>query len=488
VKANGAEYTEARALAAHGDPTALGLVASKAAESLVAGDTVFIRAGTYHERVAPHDSGAAGRFITYAAYPGEVVTIDGAGVDVPQYCGLFDLSGRDYIHVSGLRVIHSTYYGIVADDSSSITIDHNYTYDTYSSGISSWGSDHIVVADNEVVGACTVPWQEHISISNTDTFEVRNNSVDDVMPGTEGKEGICIKDASRHGSVHGNRVHSLNHVGIYVDAEAVHLIDVAVYGNLVYDIEALGFSLAGERGGPLEDVRLYNNIAYDNQCGLWLSDLGHPTFKDVDIVNNTFVDNGRDGWGVGIGIDSPQLTNVLIRDNICSGNAYSQMGAPPSTLPQLTVDHNLSDGARDPEFEIYGVDDLLDASPRFVSPSRGDYHLRSVSPAIDAGSAANAPAYDVDGDPRPQDGDGDGIAAHDIGADEWGERARATGRRVAGRHVAHQTRKGHLCMAWSSLRRNAACWRTPGEARSLHVLVPPEDPPLLENPDGREHA
>jgi hypothetical protein len=164
------------------------------------------------------------------------------------------------------------------------------------------------------------------------------------------------------------------------------------------------------------------------------------------------------------------------------------MGAPPSTLPQLTVDHNLSDGARDPEFEIYGVDDLLDASPRFVSPSRGDYHLRSVSPAIDAGSAANAPAYDVDGDPRPQDGDGDGIAAHDIGADEWGERARATGRRVAGRHVAHQTRKGHLCMAWSSLRRNAACWRTPGEARSLHVLVPPEDPPLLENPDGREHA
>ena len=390
----------------------------KAAETLVAGDTVCIRAGTYHERVAPLDSGAAGKYITYTAYPGEVVTIDGAGVDVPEYCGLFDLAGRDYIRVSGLRVIDSAYYGIVADTSSYITIDHNYTYNTYSSGISSWSSDHIIVDDNEVVGACSGLWQEHISISNTDTFEVSRNHVHDVMPGTDGKEGICIKDGSQHGAVYGNRVHGLSHVGIYVDAEAVHLLDVAVYQNLVYDIDAMGFSLAGEQGGLLEDVRLYNNIAYDSQCGLWFSDLGHPTFKDVDIVNNTFVGNGRDGWGVGIGIETQQLTNVLIRNNICSGNAYSQMSAPLSTLPQLTVDHNLSDGAHDPDFEIYGVDDLLDVSPLFADPSLGDFHLLAGSPAIDAGSAVDAPASDFDGNARPQDGNGDGVAAYDIGAYE----------------------------------------------------------------------
>ena len=390
----------------------------KAAETLIAGDTVSIRAGTYHERLVPLNSGAAGSLITFVAHAGEVVTIDGTGVDVPEFSALVDLTGRDYVRVSGLRVLHSAYYGIVADNSSYVTIEHNYTYDTYSSGISCWGCDHVVVDGNEVVGACTGPWQEHISISNTDTFEVRNNSVHDVMPGTAGKEGICIKDASQHGKVYGNRVHGLSHVGIYVDAEAVHLLDVAVYQNLVYDIEGMGFSLAGEQGGPLEDVRLYDNIAYDNQCGLWLSDLGHPTFKDVDIVNNTFVDNGRDGWGVGIGIETQQLTNVLIRNNICSGNVYSQMSAPPSTLPQLTVDHNLSDGAHDPEFEIYGVDDLLDVSPLFAAPSLGDFHLLAGSPAIDAGSAVGAPASDFDGNARPQDGNGDGIAAYDIGAYE----------------------------------------------------------------------
>ena len=35
------------------------------------------RAGTYNERVIPENSGSAGNYITYAAYPGETVTIDG---------------------------------------------------------------------------------------------------------------------------------------------------------------------------------------------------------------------------------------------------------------------------------------------------------------------------------------------------------------------------------------------------------------------------
>jgi len=167
----------------------------KAADTLLAGDTVYIRAGTYSERVAPLNSGSAGQVITYAAYPGETAVIDGTGVVVPEYGGLFDLAERDYIRVSGLRVIHSEYYGIVADTSSHITIEYNYVYDTYSSAISSWNSANIIVDGNEVVGACTGPWQEHISISSTDTFEVRHNRIHDVMPGTDGKEGLSVKDA-----------------------------------------------------------------------------------------------------------------------------------------------------------------------------------------------------------------------------------------------------------------------------------------------------
>ncbi|MBU0492079.1 MAG: right-handed parallel beta-helix repeat-containing protein, partial [Chloroflexi bacterium] len=291
----------------------------------------------------------------------------------------------------------------------------NYTYDTYTSGISSWKSDHIIVAGNEGVGACTGPWQEHISISSTDIFEVRYNHIHDVMPGTEGKEGLCVKDASSHGKVYGNHVYNLNHVGIYVDAEAEHLFDIEVYQNLVHDIEAMGFSLASEQGGLLENICLYNNVAYNDLVGLWLSACcitTHP-FQDITIINNTLAYNGRDGWGGGIGIENTQVQNVVIRNNICSQNIYSQMAADPSILPELTVDHNLTDGDRDPEFEFYGVGDLVDVSPTFVNPLLSNYHLLAGSPAIDHGSAVVAPGADFDGQARPYG------AGYDIGADEY---------------------------------------------------------------------
>ena len=403
-----------------------------AADTLVAGDTVHIRAGTYHERVVPANSGSEGNMITYAAYPSETVTINGTGVDVPEYSGLFDLTGRSYIRVSGLRVINSSYYGIVAQNSGHITIDNNFTYNSYSSGISTWNSDHVIVDHNEVTGSNTSLLQEAISISNTTFFEVSYNLVHDVVPGTPGKEGIDIKESSSHGRVFGNEVYNLNYVGIYVDAYSGHLYDVEVYQNVVHDINPLGITLACEQGGTLENIRLYNNISYDNQVGLWLSACCIAThlFKDITIVNNTFAYNGRDGWGEGIGIENLQLQNVIIRNNIVSQNIYGQMAAnPPSILSLLTVDHNLTDGDRDPDYEFYGLDDLIDVSPQFVNPLGADFHLGSSSPAIDAGSTLGAPAADFAGLARD--------AQPDIGAYEYGSSSPSTFGDVPSSHWAY---------------------------------------------------
>ena len=154
--------------------------------------------------------------------------------------------------------------------------------------------------------------------------------------------------------------------------------------------------------------------------GLWLSACciaTHP-FRDISIINNTFAYNGRDTWGGGIGIENLQMQDVVIRNNICSENTYSQMAADPTLLASMTVDHNLTDGDRDPEFEFYGAGDLIDQSPLFANPQGGDFHLRPASPAIDSGSAVGAPQTDLDNDARPADGNGDGRFRHDIGADE----------------------------------------------------------------------
>jgi parallel beta-helix repeat protein len=153
----------------------------KAADTLVAGETVYIRTGIYEEEVSPQNSGSADAYIVYATYPGDIVTIDGVSVALPEWNGLFNLVGQDYIRVSGLRVINAGpgphNPGILVEDASHIIIEYNFVYNSSDSGIMVWNSDNVSVAHNEVEGACYDGYNESISIGRTDAFEVRYNQV-----------------------------------------------------------------------------------------------------------------------------------------------------------------------------------------------------------------------------------------------------------------------------------------------------------------------
>jgi hypothetical protein len=78
----------------------------KAADTLTAGKTVYIKEGTYNERIWVQHSGTARSFITFTAYPSHAVTIDGTGRQFDWY-GLFNIEDKSHIKVSGLRVINS---------------------------------------------------------------------------------------------------------------------------------------------------------------------------------------------------------------------------------------------------------------------------------------------------------------------------------------------------------------------------------------------
>jgi hypothetical protein len=395
----------------------------KAADTLVAGDTIYIKAGTYPERVAPQNSGSAGSYITYAAYPGDTVTIDGSGVTLPDdLAGLFHISNRGYIVVSGLGVTnagpHNDNAGILILGSSNIVVESNHTYNTNSSGIGVWGSNNVTVDSNRIEEAGGGGWQECISIAGTDTFQVRNNEVLNCH-----KEGICAKDGSSNGQIYRNHIHDTQRVGIYVDAWDKHTHDISVFRNVVHDVsESDGFAVASETGGLLQNVYIYNNVAYHNRyIGFSVSTNGDGGPMDgIAIMNNTAYDNGWPDWGGGIAVDNPNAQNVVVRNNIVSQNLYFQVVVAPDVPAQnYTVDHNLVDGYRGTEGEVYG-DDVVEGDPLFVNPSKADFHLRQGSPAIDAGSPIGAPSADFDGYPRPRDGDHDGRADYDIGAYEEG--------------------------------------------------------------------
>ena len=398
----------------------------KAAEAAGAGDTIYVRAGTYRERVVFRVSGAEGRFITLMPRPGEEAILEGRGIRLPaDWGGLLEISGRSHIRIGGLKIRnagpHANNPGVLVDGSRWIIIENIHTYNTASSGIGVWNSEHVALAGNEVELACNDGQQECITVAGTAHFEVRNNRVHRGGPGTRGGEGIDAKDGSREGKIFGNQLYDLSRVGLYVDAWDKHTHDIEVFGNLVHDVRADGLALASESGGLLEGIRLYNNIAFRNKgSGLSISRNGESSGHPMDrilVVNNTMYGNGLGPWGGGIAVDNPDVRNLIIRNNILSLNRVFQIEVEPDVPKRSAlIEYNLIHGFRDYLDETRGAA-FIKKDPLFMDAAGGDFRLSGSSPAVDSGSSLGAPSRDFAGNPRPQ-GSGYDLGAFELMAGE----------------------------------------------------------------------
>lgn len=110
-----------------------------AANTLNAGDTVYVKSGTYKEHVVINRSGSSSNYITFQSYPGETATIDGSGL-VGQWDGAVHISSANYINFVGFNIINSGWDGIRIDNnngspSSYINIQGNSLSNIARSGI-----------------------------------------------------------------------------------------------------------------------------------------------------------------------------------------------------------------------------------------------------------------------------------------------------------------------------------------------------------------
>lgn len=409
------------------------LTIQHAANVMTAGDMVYIKAGTYNEMVHQNiNSGTNANYIIFSAFPGDEgnVIIDGTDIMVPDYTGLFYIDNVDYIKVSGLSIRNSKEAGIMIDFSTHISINNCHMYNTHSSGIGVWNCSNIIVENNDIDHACmgnqggAADIQECLTISGTKDFEVKNNKVHDNTVNILGGEGIDIKEACENGKVYNNEVYDLMYdLGIYVDAWSSNCENIEVYNNIVYNT-SIGIALSSESGGVLQNIDVFNNLVYNNrENGIVISNWDQNGLrKDINITNNTIYQNGEPGsWGGGIFIETANVQNIDIRNNICSDNAEWQIAV--NTMNSITVDYNLIDqfmGWNDPgELEIKGTN-FLEADPLFTDAANKDFHLQVNSPCIDAGNFLNTPDFDFDYLIRPYDGDNNGSALFDIGAHEYG--------------------------------------------------------------------
>jgi parallel beta-helix repeat protein len=113
----------------------------KAVATMAAGDTVYIREGTYKEYLTMRTNGTSSHRIVFAAYPGEHPVIDGSNKasnpDNP-WSGddfLFRIYGS-YVTIKGLELKNAASFGLyVGGGSDYVVIDSVYVHNCYLSGI-----------------------------------------------------------------------------------------------------------------------------------------------------------------------------------------------------------------------------------------------------------------------------------------------------------------------------------------------------------------
>ena len=227
---------------------------SKAAETVVAGDIVNVKKGTYFETVSPLNSGKVDALIIYQAEPETVLTgLNAKGEKVYKYG--FYLDDKSYIKIAGFTVENYLDTGI------------------YATGKGEGGSHDIFIASN----TC------------------RNN---------EG-QGIWI-ERTAHSEVIGNWCEN-NAVGIYIDQSG----DITAKYNIVLNQKEQGIGFCAANNS-----QAVNNTCYGNSIGIEFRSynkncsaknnlitknvygiLFHKPLTDTSLVvnSNNFFDNSKDG-------------------------------------------------------------------------------------------------------------------------------------------------------------------------------------------------
>ncbi len=428
----------------------------KAANMVTQGDKVYVRGGTYREKITFSDvQGTSSAWITFQPYNNEAVVVDGYGLG-NDYDGIFQFKdGCSYIRITGFEIKRTTSHGIFLNggEINRIRIDHCTIHDCESSGIycysGSQPSKYVrnVEFDNNVVydvnngyaydDTHTLSPQEAISFSNVQGFNIHHNTLSQY-----GKEGIDVKSGSNSGQIHHNTIHTslsspafqwdYNHIGIYVDGFNKKNYGISVYCNTITGYGGCGIVIGAERpesGGSIEDISIYNNV-------IALSYLaGHTGFRGIDsfyncpfrnvyIYCNTIYNGGSSNSPIRIFPSASNIVNTVISNNIISGTAYYLICFQELRSTEISgrltlknnlyyrygdIGHNLWKNGAD---KSWGSNYILN-DPKLISLNNINYHLQSSSPAIDAGSLSNSASTDFDGVARPQ---GNGI---DIGAYEY---------------------------------------------------------------------
>ncbi len=388
------------------------------ASHLHAGDTLNIMAGNYTEGVILgwDDTGTYGLLngtsaahITIqadpAAAPGTVII---SAQNNKTHDGIDLEPGNSWIDIKGITVTNGN---------GSITRD----------GIHVSGSDDCSVKNCTVTGVIRFG----MFCSFTTNFLVQGNSVSNTVGNGSSDQGhgIYISNSDVNPTVRGNVIFNNTTQGLHLNGDisqgGTGMIDGAlIEGNLIY-----GNGANGINGDGVENSRIQNNIIYNNGkhgIVIYQIDAAAGSTNNV-IVNNTIYQPNSSGAAIQL---VNGATNNVIYNNVLIGGRLGSFNISDDSKPGFVSDYNavVDHFENDDSGATYTLASwrtamsqdahsfVGNASTLFVNAAGNDFHLKTGSAAINAGTTKTKapPTYDFEGNSRPVGG------AFDIGAYEFG--------------------------------------------------------------------
>jgi hypothetical protein len=175
-------------------------------------------------------------------------------------------------------------------------------------------------------------------------------------------------------------------------------------------------------GGAIDIFRdcapsMSNCLFYGNEAALGGEDIWIFDSPQIPkVINCTLWGKGQSSNKSSVRVDRSDLeiTNSIIWN---VGEAI-EIDRSSVTIQHSIIANSYNNGNWNSSLGIDGGGNL-NQNPLLKNPANQKFGLQSCSPAIDAGTNANAPDEDLLGNPRPVDGDGDTNATTDIGAYEY---------------------------------------------------------------------
>lgn len=260
--------------AAAGTPSAPFRTVTKGVSVARAGDTVLVRAGTYHEAVTIEQSGTAEAPIRLQAYPAETPVLDGRNEIPGQWYGLVYVNGA-HVEVSGFELKNSAQRGLVLYGPHG-TARRMVVHDVRENGILVEGDD-CLVEDSHVYRA---------ALSNLHGAGGRDWAGG--LNAARGADGIASRNVLRRNLVHDNWGEGLS----TFESDGTVIED-----NVVYDNFSVNLYVSDARNTLVQRNVVYNTAAAPLRngrpaFGIRLTDevAAKPRSSDNRIINNLLKD------------------------------------------------------------------------------------------------------------------------------------------------------------------------------------------------------